>query len=63
MAAHRAGFVEVVLIGGEDRRSLTPAEVERVAKRGVAKGFEVLAPFDMTALYDPSWNPLWAIAN
>ncbi len=39
------------------------AEVERVAKRGVAKGIEVQATFDMTPLYDPSWNPLWAIAN
>ena len=39
------------------------AEVKRVAKRGVAKGIEVQATFDMTPLYDPSWNPLWAIAN
>lgn len=39
------------------------AEVERVAKRGVAKGIEVQATFDMTPLYEPSWNPLWAIAN
>ena len=39
------------------------AEVKRVAARGVAKGLEVQATYDMTPLYDPSWNPLWEIAN
>ena len=39
------------------------AEVKRVAARGTAKGLEVQATYDMTPLYDPSWNPLWEIAN
>ena len=38
-------------------------EVERVAKRGVAKGIEVQATEDMTPLFHPSWNPLWEVAN
>lgn len=38
------------------------AEVERVAKRGGCRGIEVSRTHDMKALYDPHWNPLWAVA-
>ncbi|HEX3881533.1 MAG TPA: amidohydrolase family protein [Stellaceae bacterium] len=35
------------------------AEVERVAKRGNVRGLEVARRHDMTALWDPWWNPVW----
>jgi predicted TIM-barrel fold metal-dependent hydrolase len=39
------------------------AEIERVAKRGGARGIEVANSHDMPALYDPVWEPLWAAAH
>ena len=39
------------------------AEVERVAKRGGLKGIEVANSHEMAPLFDPSWAPLWAIAE
>lgn len=35
------------------------AEIERVAKRGNVRGLEIARRFDMTALWDPWWNPVW----
>ncbi|HZK89617.1 MAG TPA: amidohydrolase family protein [Stellaceae bacterium] len=35
------------------------AEIERVAKRGNVRGLEVARRHDMTALWDPWWNPVW----
>ena len=35
-------------------------EVERVAKRGVARGIEVSITHDMLPLFHPDWEPLWA---
>jgi predicted TIM-barrel fold metal-dependent hydrolase len=35
------------------------AEIERVAKRGNVRGFEVARRHDMTPLWDPWWNPVW----
>ena len=39
------------------------AEIERVAKRGGARGIEVANSHDMPALYDPVWEPLWGAAH
>lgn len=38
------------------------AEIERVAKRGALSGIEVANNHQMAPLFDPSWEPLWAIA-
>ena len=35
-------------------------EVERVAKRGVARGIEVSITQDMLPFFHPGWEPLWA---
>jgi predicted TIM-barrel fold metal-dependent hydrolase len=35
------------------------AEVERVAKRGVVRGLDIANSADLTALWDPAWEPLW----
>ncbi|HEY1796754.1 MAG TPA: amidohydrolase family protein [Stellaceae bacterium] len=40
-------------------RDAAVAEVERVAKRGNVRGFEVARRHDMTPLWDPWWNPVW----
>jgi len=40
------------------------AEIERVARRGNVRGIEIARRHDMTALWDPWWNPVWdAIAG
>ena len=39
------------------------AEVERVARRGVLRGIEVSNTHEMAPLFDPSWHPLWALAE
>ena len=38
-------------------------EIERVAKRGKLKGIEVANSHEMAPLFDPSWEPLWALAE
>lgn len=38
-------------------------EIERVAERGVLKGIEVANSHEMAPLFDPSWEPLWALAE
>lgn len=43
--------------------SASCAEVERVARRGVLRGIEVSNTHDMAPLFDPSWHPLWALAE
>jgi predicted TIM-barrel fold metal-dependent hydrolase len=35
------------------------AEIERAAKRGNVRGIEIARRHDMTALWDPWWNPVW----
>jgi len=35
------------------------AEIERIAKRGNVRGLEIARRHDMTALWDPWWNPVW----
>ena len=37
-------------------------EIERVARRGNAKGLEISRRHDMTPLWDPWWNPVWDAA-
>jgi predicted TIM-barrel fold metal-dependent hydrolase len=39
------------------------AEVERVAARGALSGIEVANTHEMAPLFDPSWEPLWAVAE
>lgn len=39
------------------------AEVERIAARGVLRGIEVANDHQMAPLFDPSWEPLWALAE
>ena len=39
------------------------AEVQRVARVGVLRGIEVSNTHEMAPLFDPSWHPLWAIAE
>jgi predicted TIM-barrel fold metal-dependent hydrolase len=39
------------------------AEVERVAARGALSGIEVANSHEMAPLFDPSWEPLWAVAE
>jgi predicted TIM-barrel fold metal-dependent hydrolase len=34
-------------------------EIERVARRGNVRGLEIARRHDMTALWDPWWNPVW----
>ena len=38
-------------------------EVRRVAERGALRGIEVANTHDMTPLFDPSWEPLWALTE
>ena len=38
-------------------------EVERIAVRGVLRGIEVAHTHAMAPLFDPCWDPLWAIAE
>ena len=38
-------------------------EVERIAARGALRGIEVANTHDMAPLFDPSWEPLWAVAE
>ena len=38
-------------------------EIERVAKRDKLKGIEVANSHEMAPLFDPSWEPLWALAE
>src|SRR5881396_3712864 len=39
------------------------AEVERIAKRGVCRGLDIANSSDLKPLWDPYWNPLWAVIN
>jgi predicted TIM-barrel fold metal-dependent hydrolase len=34
-------------------------EIERIARRGNVRGIEIARKYDMTALWDPWWNPVW----
>ena len=38
-------------------------EVRRVAERGALRGIEVANTHDMAPLFDPSWEPLWALTE
>jgi len=37
-------------------------EIERVAKRGIARGIEIANSHDMPRLWDPVWEPVWRAA-
>ena len=38
-------------------------EIQSIAHRGVLKGIEVANSHDMAPLFDPSWEPVWEVAN
>ena len=38
-------------------------EIERVAKRGIARGIEIANSHDMPRLWDPVWEPVWRAAD
>jgi predicted TIM-barrel fold metal-dependent hydrolase len=39
------------------------AEVQRVAARGVVRGLDIANSAELRPLWDPYWNPLWAVIN
>jgi predicted TIM-barrel fold metal-dependent hydrolase len=39
------------------------AEVKRVAARGVVRGLDIANSAELRPLWDPYWNPLWAVIN
>ncbi len=60
-AAHPARFAGIAAVPSHD----VPAavrEIERVGAEGVLRGVEVPLTRDMTPLYAPEWEPLWAAA-
>lgn len=42
--------------------NVAAGEIERVARRGAVRGLEIARRHDMTALWDPWWNPVWDAA-
>ena len=56
--AHPERFAGLANIPNHDTKAAV-AEIERVAKRGNVRGIEIARRHDMTALWDPWWNPVW----
>lgn len=59
---HPERFAGLACIPNHDVE-LALAELERVIGRGGLRGIEVANTPDMKALFDPSWEPLWAAAE
>ena len=55
---HPERFAGLANIPNHDTETAV-AEIERVAKRGNVRGIEIARRHDMTALWDPWWNPVW----
>jgi predicted TIM-barrel fold metal-dependent hydrolase len=55
---HPERFAGLANIPNHDTQAAV-AEIERVAKRGNVRGIEIARRHDMTALWDPWWNPVW----
>ena len=61
-AAHPDRYAGLATIPSHDVDAAV-TEVTRVAKRGVLRGIEVANTHEMAPLFDPSWEPLWAVAE
>jgi predicted TIM-barrel fold metal-dependent hydrolase len=55
---HPERFAGLACIPNHDTAAAV-GEIERVARRGNVRGLEIARRFDMTALWDPWWNPVW----
>lgn len=60
--AHPQRFAGLASIPSHDVDAAV-AEVRRVAERGGLSGIEVANSHEMAPLFDPSWEPLWAVAE
>ena len=61
-ATHPERFAGIANVPSHDVDAAV-REVERVARRGVLRGIEVANTHDMAPLFDPCWEPLWAVAE
>ncbi len=57
-SAHPERFAGLACIPNHDIDAAV-GEIERVARRGAVRGLEIARKHDMTALWDPWWNPVW----
>jgi len=57
-ATHPDRFAGLACIPNHDIEAAT-TEIERVARRGVARGLEISRRHNMAPLWDPWWNPVW----
>jgi len=55
---HPERFAGLACIPNHDTNAAV-GEIERVARRGNVRGLEIARRYDMTALWDPWWNPVW----
>jgi predicted TIM-barrel fold metal-dependent hydrolase len=55
---HPERFAGLACIPNHDTGAAV-GEIERVARRGNVRGLEIARRYDMTALWDPWWNPVW----
>ena len=55
---HPERFAGLACIPNHDTDAAV-GEIERVARRGNVRGLEIARRYDMTALWDPWWNPVW----
>jgi len=55
---HPERFAGLACIPNHDSGAAV-GEIERVARRGNVRGLEIARKYDMTALWDPWWNPVW----
>jgi uncharacterized protein len=55
---HPERFAGLACIPNHDAAAAV-SEIERVARRGNVRGLEIARKYDMTALWDPWWNPVW----
>ena len=55
---HPERFAGLACIPNHDTAAAV-GEIERVARRGNVRGLEIARRYDMTALWDPWWNPVW----
>jgi predicted TIM-barrel fold metal-dependent hydrolase len=55
---HPERYAGLACIPNHDTQAAV-AEIERVARRGNVRGIEIARRHDMTALWDPWWNPVW----
>jgi len=55
---HPERFAGLACIPNHDTAAAV-TEIERVARRGNVRGLEIARKYDMRALWDPWWNPVW----